>query len=321
MIKTLKATTAQAIQNAVLEARHNLGSASGMVFTLVVVTDLHDFDDVMDACIAAGREHPSRIIVVTNGTAKVDRLDAEVHLGEDVPGEIIALRFQGELANHRDSVVLPLLLPDSPVVVWWPGASPESLADDPIGRLAKRRISDAMGARSPLAALRIRAANITPGDTDLTWTRLTPWRALLSAALDQYPEKVTGARVEAARDNAAGLLLAAWLRARLKVEVEFVESPGPGITCVEMDTAGGAIRVARTDGRMATYQTPRTPQRLVALRRRDINQLITEELRRIDADDVFQQAVTSLLKHFEDTEGTDPAADRALTRGRGKQVE
>ena len=319
MIKTLKGTTAQGIQNAVMEARHNLGAASGMVFTLVVVADLHDFDDVMDASVMAGREHPSRIIVVTNGTARADRLDAEIHLGEDVPGEIIALRFQGELARHRESVVLPLLLPDSPVVVWWPGSSPESLADDPLGRLAKRRISDAMGARSPLAALRIRAANITPGDTDLTWTRLTPWRALLSASLDQYPEPVTSARVAAARDNAAGLLLAAWLRARLRCPVEFVESEGPGITQVEMDTAHGPIRIARTDGRMATYETPRTPQRLVALRRRSINQLITEELRRIDADDVFQEAVQALLRHFEETEGAEQA--EALERSGRKQVE
>ena len=307
MIKTLKATTSQGIANAVLEARHNLGAASGMVFTLVVVADLHDFDEVMDACIDAGREHPSRIIVVTNGTARADRLDAEVHLGDDVPGEIIALRFQGELANHRDSAILPLLLPDSPVVVWWPSASPESLADDPVGRLGKRRISDAMGARHPLAALKTRAANITPGDTDLTWTRLTPWRALLSAALDQYPEKVTGARVAAAHDNAAGLLLAAWLRSRLHCEVEFVVSEGPGITSVEMDTVGGVIRIARTDGMMASYETPRTPKRSVALRRRDINALITEELRRIDADDIFQESMRGLLRHFDQANQPKPS--------------
>lgn len=321
MIKTLKDTTSQGIAQAVMEARHNLGATSGMVFTLIVVTDLHDFDDVMDACVVAGREHPSRILVVTNGTARADRLDAEVHLGDDVPGEIIALRFQGELTRHRDSVILPLLLPDSPVVVWWPGESPESLASDPIGALAKRRISDAMGAKEPLSALRIRAAQITPGDTDLTWTRLTPWRALLTASLDQYPEKVSAARVEAARDNAAGLLLAAWLRSRLRVPVEFVETTvGPGITAVEMDTVGGVIRIARTDGRMATYETPRTPRRLVALRRRSVNQLITEELRRIDTDDVFQQAMASLLQDFETADGHPTGAPTARARGRGRQT-
>ena len=36
-------------------------------------------------------------------------------------------------------------------------------------------------------------ASYHPGNTDLAWTRITPWRALLAAALDQHPLKVTGA--------------------------------------------------------------------------------------------------------------------------------
>lgn len=313
MIRSLKGTTSQGVATAVMEARHNLAATSGMVFTLIVVADLHDYDAVMDACMDAGREHPSRIIVVTNGTAKADRMDAEVHLGEDVPGEIIALRFQGELAQHRDSAILPLLLPDSPVIVWWPGTSPASLADDPIGRLGSRRISDAMGARKPLAALKIRAAHIASGDTDLTWTRLTPWRALLSAALDQYPATIVRAQVEAAGDNAAGLLMAAWLRARLGCPVAFVATDGPGITGVQLDSADGAYRVERMDGMMARYETPGRPPRSVALRRRDINQLITEELRRMDADDIFEQAMTALLEHFDEF-APDAPASVALAR-------
>ena len=32
-----------------------------------------------------------------------------------------------------------------------------------------------------------------PGDTDLSWTRFTPWRTLLAATLDQpYPELLSG---------------------------------------------------------------------------------------------------------------------------------
>lgn len=306
MIKTLKGTTAQGIQNALMEARHNLGAASGMVFTLIVVAEIHDYDDVMDACIAAGREHPSRILLVTNGTARADRLDAEVHLGEDVPGEIIALRFQGEVARHRDSVLLPLLLPDSPVVVWWPGVAPESLSDDPIGRLGARRISDALGAPRPLEALKRQARSFAPGDSDLTWTRLTPWRAVVSAALDQHPATVQSARVAAAGNNAAGLLLAAWLRDRLGCEVAHETSDGPGITEVELRMADGDIRIARKDGRMATFEAPGTPKRSVALRRRNINQLITEELRRMDADEVLGAAMKALLRDYSHALPADP---------------
>jgi len=318
MIKTLKGTTSQNIQNAIMEARHNLGAASGMVFTLIVVADTYDYDAVFDACLEAGRAHPTRSILVANGASRSDRLDAEVHLGEDVPGEIIALKFHGELAAHKYSTLLPLLLPDSPVIGWWPGTSPVSLADDPVGRLAQRRISDAMGASRPRAALTLRARNLTPGDTDLTWTRRTPWRALLAAALDQHPERVTRAVVHAAEDNAAGLLLAAWLRARLGAPVEFATSEGPGITEVVMATASGEIRIARTDGRMAVFQAPGTPSRSVALRRREIRALITEELRRLDHDEVFIEAMACLVSDF--PQGARPTA-AALRKTTKAQVE
>lgn len=322
MIKTLKDTSARDIQDAVLHARHNLGTASGMVFTLVVAADLHDYDAVLDACVMAGREHPSRILLVTNGMARADRLDAEVHVGEDVPGEIVALRFHGVLAEHRETVLLPLLLPDSPTVVWWPGSSPASLVDDPVGRLGQRRITDAMGVARPLEALEIRAANLAPGDTDLTWTRLTPWRALLTASLDQYPAAVVRVLVTAAANNAAGMLLAAWLESRLHCPVELEASEGPGITAVRMTTTGGDISITRTDGRMAVFEAPKTPQRTVALRRRNINQLITEELRRMDPDEVLAAAMETLLVRCSRDEGRPrPHAEAALRPSRSTQVE
>ncbi len=303
MIKTLKDTTSQGIHNAILEARHNLGAASGMVFTLIVVAGTTDYDSAMDACVTAGREHPSRIIVVTDGHAHADRLDAEIHVGEDVPGEILALKFHGELKEHRDSVLLPLLLPDSPTVVWWPGASPESLIEDPIGRLGLRRISDAMRAQKPLTALETRAKNYCPGDTDLTWTRLTLWRALLAGSLDQQQAKVTEVQVSAAQDNAAGMLLAAWLEDRLGCPVELAASDGPGITAVRMSTSGGDICITRADGMMATYEAPGTPKRIVALRRREVTALLAEELRRLDPDEVLEASLKQLLVRCEHDRG------------------
>lgn len=325
MIKTLKWTNAQEIQNALTDARHNVGSASGLVFTLLVITDLHDYSAVLDACVEAGREHPSRLIIVTNGMAKADRLDAEVHIGEDVPGEIISLRFQGELANHRETVVLPLLLADSPVIAWWPGAAPASLRDDPLGALANRRITDAMGAQAPLQALELRAHHMTPGDADLTWTRLTPWRALLVSALDQYPEKVTKIEVTAEPNNAAGVLLAAWLDDRLPCPVTVSESEvGLGVTSVIMSMEGGDISIRRVDGRMATYSAPKTPKRIVALRRRSVSQLLTEELRRMDTDEVLQSTMKQLLRRTEKPERQAVATvpgDEQIAKAKDSQIE
>ena len=294
MITTLKDTTAQAIQNAIMSARQSVGAASGMVFTLLVDTPASEYDNVFDACVEAGREHPSRIIVTTDGSARADRLDAELHIGDEVPGEIIALKFHGELADHKSSTLLPLLLPDSPVIAWWPGASPAHPSQDAVGALASRRITDAMGADDPLAALVERAACLAPGDTDLTWTRLTPWRALLASALDQPRGTVESASVHAGTGNAAGLLLAAWLRSRLGTEVTFMPNAGPGITEVTLTTDEGEIQVARTDGKMATFAAPGSPTLAVALRRRDIAALITEELRVLEADHVFAASMAEL---------------------------
>ncbi len=300
MIINLPGTDAAGVNAALVRARHDVGVASSMVFTLIVIADLKHYDSVFNACKDAGREHPSRIIVVTNGLSRASRVDAEIHMGEEVPGEIISLRFHGEVIEHRDSVVLALLLPDSPVIAWWPQSSPLRPGDDPVGRLAARRITDAMGSSRPLAAIEARARNYCPGDTDLTWTRLTPWRALLAAAVDQYPARISEVRVASAPQNAAGSLLAAWLESRLGVPVHRGESvKGLGITEVVLKTDKGDISITRTDGRMASFSAPGLPRRQVALRRRDVNALITEELRRLDVDDIFAATMETLVERCE----------------------
>lgn len=315
MIIELDKTSAAAITRE-LTRMHQRNGTSAMAFTLVVVTDEKRYEQVLTACLEAGGEHPSRILVVVqpekvgaprpakrgkqqqdaDGAPTVSELDATIHVGEGIPGDLVTLRMWGELSRHAASVVLPLLLPDSQVVAWWPHRSPENPADDPIGQLATRRITDALGAKDPIAALATRAHYHAAGDTDLTWTRLTPWRALLAAALDQFPSTVHAARVEAAKDNAPAELMAAWLQARLGIEVERTTSDGPGITAVRLTTKAGDIAILRPDDQpTATYLVPGQPHRQVALRRRDLNDLITEELRRADADVIFEEATQTLL--------------------------
>jgi glucose-6-phosphate dehydrogenase assembly protein OpcA len=304
VIITLDNTTSQAINSQLVAARQNQGVSSGLVFTMIVVAENWAFDRVLAACVDAGREHPSRIIVVAASSEEGEaRMDATIRMGEDVPGEVITIRFHGELVFHQDSALVPLLLPDSPVIVWWPGEAPDNPGADPIGRLASRRITDAMGSSNPQRALRQRAADHTVGDTDLTWTRLTRWRALLVAALDEYPSTVTSVEVAGSRDNAPATLLAAWLENRLEVPVEQIVSDGPGITSVRLRTDGEGILIDRAEGTLARFTAPGLPGRIVALRRRDINDLLTEELRRLDTDEVFEATVQTLCRRFDLTTG------------------
>lgn len=294
----LTETNASAINAALLDARRRYGSATyGAVLTLVIVIDERGQYDATRAAVTAAREHPARILaVIPRPESGEPRLDAEVRTsGESGPGEVVVLRMYGELADHADSVVLPLLLPDAPVVTWWPGAAPEKPAQDPLGALGGRRITDAAAAPDPVAALQQRASTYTPGDTDLAWTRLTPWRALLASAFDAPLSPVTAARVSAGEGDPGARLLACWLAARLGVPVGVDAAPGSGIAEVALDTAEGPVRLQRTDPRVALFSRPGWPERPVALSRRSIPDLLVEELRRLDADEIYGAVLGSLL--------------------------
>jgi len=264
--------------------------------TFVVVTDEGDHYDALKAARAVSREHPARILgVIRRGARGAANLDAEIKIGEGGAGEQVLLRMSGQLANHPESVVLPLLLPDSPVVIWWPGRAPEEPASDPLGKLAQRRVTDmATVTRGRAKAMLNQAKNYAPGNTDLSWTRLTPWRALLAAALDQYPAKVKDGDVAAERSNPSADLLTAWLTNRLGVPIERKISKGPGITHVRLGTGGGDIEISRPDGVLAEFTIPNAPNRPVALRRRETAELLAEELRRLDTDDIYQDTVQQL---------------------------
>ncbi|NLU74714.1 glucose-6-phosphate dehydrogenase assembly protein OpcA [Streptomyces sp. HNM0575] len=292
-------TTSSQINTTLVQARRSIGSpAVGMVLTMVIVTDEGNHYDALKAASEASKEHPSRILAVIRrpGRSPRDRatarLDAEVRVGSDSgTGETVLLRLHGELASHAYSVVLPLLLPDAPVVVWWPEDAPDNPSQDRLGTLGQRRITDAAASEDPLAALRLRGETYAPGDTDLSWTRLTPWRSVLAAGLDQQSLKVRSAVVEGEAHNPSTELLALWLSERLRVPVEREVTDGPGITAVRMATADGDICLDRADGSLAELAVPGQPDRHVALHRRGTAELIAEELRRLDPDEAYASAV------------------------------
>lgn len=307
-------TTASKINNALVQGRRAIGApAVGMVLTLVIVTDEEHAYDALKAADDASREHPSRKLVVIKRVSRSPRdrakarLDAEVRVGGDAgTGETVVLRLHGEVIDHAQSVVLPLLLPDAPVVVWWPVGAPADPAKDPLGALAQRRVTDAYSGEDPVAELDRRAATYAPGDTDMSWTRITPWRSMLAAALDQQPGvEISAAEVAGEAYNPSAELLAMWLADRLGVPVTRSVSNGPGLTAVRLETRNGPITLDRVDGSLATLTMQGQPDRAVALKRRDTSELMAEELRRLDPDDTYASA----LKYGVDRLG--PAAPAA----------
>jgi glucose-6-phosphate dehydrogenase assembly protein OpcA len=292
-------TSTGAIHDALTQARRRMGGpASGMVLTLIIVTNEEAQYDAVRAASQAGREHPSRVLAVIPRKPRADaRLDAEIRVGETGPGETALLRLYGPLAQHADSVVAPLLAPDVPVVTWWPDEVAASPVTAALRAVAQRRVTDAAANDdSPREMLLRLAAGYQPGDTDFSWTRATPWRTLLASTLDQpYPELISG-EVQAEPGNPTADLIAAWLRLRLDIPVMRAESHGPGITSVGFDTPEGPIRLSRPDGRTATLAWPGRPDRRVALHRRDTAELIAEELRRLEPDELYGETLGELAR-------------------------
>jgi glucose-6-phosphate dehydrogenase assembly protein OpcA len=286
----LEDTSGGAIAAAISAERHRQGSpTTGMVLTMLILTDEEFQSDATSGAVFAARQHPMRIVTVIPRPGRGSHsLDAEIAVGgDDGPGEVAVLRLRGELAEHADSVVIPLLLSDTPVVAFWPSNAPTIPAEDTIGSHAQRRITDSATCENPLEELRRRGRGYRPGDTDLAWSRLTPWRSILATAFDQPTGVVTGGLITAETNNPSAALLATWLEVSLNIKVTVESTDAPGIQSVIITTEAGEIAITRPDGRTATLSQTGTPDALISLPRRDLTTLLNEDLRRLDPDDVY----------------------------------
>lgn len=297
VILQLPDTTTTAINKKLNGLREQVGAVTmGRVLTLIIALETDALlDESVAAANIASQEHPSRVIVVVTGDTDTAgaRLDAELRLfGDAGAGEVVVLRLSGPLAAHADAVVVPFLLPDIPVVAWWPGVAPAAPATDRLGRLALRRITDATNAADPLAAIRSRLAGYRPGDTDLAWSRITYWRALLAAALDQPPyAPITGALVSGLAGEPALDILAGWLASRIDGPVQ----RAVGELKIELVRDGDTVSLSRPqDGVIATLSRTTKPDALLPLPRRDTSECLTEDLRRLDPDVIYGAALRGI---------------------------
>lgn len=299
MIVDLPDTTTNDVNKKITGLREEGGALTlSRVLTLVIAPHTEDLvEDSIEAANFASREHPCRVIVVVPGDpdAETPRLDAQLRVGHDAgAGEVVVLRLSGELAGHSASVVLPFLLPDTPVVAWWPAVAPAVPSKDPLGKLAIRRITDATNGTDPLACIKSRREGYSPGDTDLAWSRVTYWRALLAAAVDQDPhEPITSAVVSGLKDEPALDILAGWLAGRIDGPV----TRTVGELKVELNRPSETVTLRRPQtGVTATLSRTGKPEALVPLARREAKECLAEDLRRLDADEIYREALHGIDK-------------------------
>ncbi len=289
-------TTTGTVTKRLVQLRESNGVITmGRVLTLVVCTlDSSEAEEAIDAANDASREHPCRVVVLARGDRSAPtRLDAQIRVGGDAgAAEVIVLRLQGQLVNHESSVVIPFLLPDTPVVAWWPRGAPEFPSRDSVGRLATRRITDATFAPDPQATIKKRRGSYAPGDSDLAWSRITYWRALLVAAMDEPPfEPVHSVSVSGLRDEPALDMLAGWLSRRLGCPVY----RQTGELRVELRRKSVSIAIERPQtGVTATLTRTGDPVQRIALARRETRDCLAEELRRLDADEIYAESLAGI---------------------------
>ena len=162
----LERTTSAKISGTAAGPTQRRSPAQGMVLTLIIVCDESEYTR------HHGGQHGGRPRASITDLAGRHRQPPEstclagcrgAHRRRDA-GRSRRIGMRGAVAAHPASVVRPLLLPDSPVVIWWPARRPRSRAADELAQLAMRRVTDAAASRRPLMALKARASDYTPGD-------------------------------------------------------------------------------------------------------------------------------------------------------------
>lgn len=297
---TLWDTTGTAVVAALAAERRGGGAVtSGLALTLVVIVDEKDVAEAEAAATIAASMHPMRMLLVIRRQieAPVPRLDAEVLIGGRLgPGEAIEMRMYGRLALHAESVTLPLLAPDAPVVTWWFSSPPEQIAFDPLGVFADRRVTDVARSADPIAELFRRATDYAPGDTDLSWTRITPWRAVLASAFDTASSSAQAATVLGDERDPSALLLAGWLKACLGVDVPVEHRHGGGISSVAVTFSDGTHFEAVRDASRLVLRRDNQADTVNPFPERTLGELLAEELRRLDADQPYASAISAVAK-------------------------
>ena len=208
--------------------------------------------------------HQSRAIVVL-GDRHREGVLASVQLHCHVPPvdgaqpvlyEQILARVRGDFDERVASVVIPLLVPDLPVFLWWTGTPPSDARHlDDLVKLADRLIVDSADfARADRTLPEVaRLERFHVGITDLNWARLTGWRELIAQFFDvpawrPFLGGVTGMRAGFAVDMdgrdihpSQALLLLGWLASRLGWRpVEALAPAEAGGLLFHMDRGDGA---------------------------------------------------------------------------------
>jgi len=307
------------------------------VLNLIVVTDEGSANEVTDSVSKLAGRHPARAVVLIadpEGEPNVDvGLSAFCHArggsSAQVCAEQVTIHAEGPPAAHLESLAGPLLIPDLPVFLWYPGEfSPRSPEFAAMADLADRVIVDSAASESHEACLREIADLVAdpemPAIGDLQWVGLSPWRSLLADTFGAPEragdfEKIESAEVLYAPggENRA-LLLVGWLASTLGWEPEGrngqnIQFSGDISVTLSPDSPDARLRRIRLYSSEYSFQVSRhrelsdvrttvmrgdelLAERTVHLGSFDLGVLVGEELRYRGHDEAYVGALRKVVE-------------------------
>jgi len=287
------------------------GVLRACTMTLVVLAEeSEDVSNLGETLAALMPEHPARAIVIRlRGTAEralSERVYAQCWMPfgqrRQICCEQVEIMASDAALADLPSVVLPLAVPDLPLILWCRSARVLARPEfRQLTEMATRTIVDSSGFADAKPALEWLTGMVASGLLvgDLAWTRLTRWREMLSQIFENRKnlERLAGPVRVVASDTGPlttrALYFAAWIRNGLEslgaqVRVSILQAPSPSIElagdgiAVRLERQGETL-VATVDGASQCTNLPLPNDYL----------LLREELAIVRRDPVFEKTLAS----------------------------
>lgn len=279
------------IEAAMAAARRT--SPRALTATVVVIGAAERLREPAEALAELGDRGGVRAILIAEGASAKPVVCVSDH----------AVALAGLTPQFLDNAVAALRLSSLPTLVWWRGGSLDAL--ERLAHLAERLVLDVED--PSFVWPRVPALSRMTATSDVRWTRLTRWRALMAHFFD-VPEvaaaKFRTLSIESA-DRHAARLFAGWLKSSLgwkddEVRVELRDSPeGAPLRQVRLVDGGEELALSLVPGgtcvqTAAQIQGHGRASRTVWLGDQSLAALIAEELRIRSHDTAFERAVAGI---------------------------
>ncbi|MGA2588499.1 MAG: glucose-6-phosphate dehydrogenase assembly protein OpcA [Bryobacteraceae bacterium] len=292
--------------------------------TLVVAAEESDDEQAIGETLAALMpEHPSRAIVIRFRAEDRRALTARVFAQcwmpfghrQQICCEQIEVTASDASLPDLAAVVLPLKVPDLPVILWCRSPRVFRLgAFSLLAGIAQKVVLDSLPFGAPAAALQELSALVGAERSlaDFSWTRLTRWRELIAQIFENKAQLANLPRVSeiaitysSATPTASAYYMAAWLvdgfqKAGGAARVKFASTPGPAdrqINRVDLRAQNGEsiASVGLVEGQAAEIRVGGLVSRAVLPPLTDYA-LMREELSIPGRDPVFERALAAAAR-------------------------